>query len=231
MMLRGISKRIRPINFVHVLFKMAAIRLYFCSNFLKFTQKLHMSVLFISSKGAYNGNEEVIPSLIKFERKRLIFRCWKPKTQVKYQNAVLSFFRNVSLHLSREPQYLERRQRPKRGFTLNMHSAESSNLPAPSLSQHHTPQNSAEAQQDDIGRRGYYCYLKPLNLNTPLLKIGDGKCQFYGMSRQQQLNIVVVVKVSYCYLLYRTIVIYYCIAGLTKLNRSIRFTKGNHTTS
>lgn len=134
---------------------------------------------------------------------------------------------NVSLHLSREPQYLERRQRPERGFTLNMRSAEPTNSPAPSLSQPHTPQNSAEAQ-DDIGRPGYYCYLKPLNLNTLLLKIGDGKCQFYGMSRQQQLNIVVVVKVSCCYLLYRTVVIYYWIASLTKLNRSIRFTKGNH---
>lgn len=170
---------------------------------------------------------EIIPYLIKFERKRLIFRCWKPKTQVKYQNAVLSFFRPDSLHLSRAPQYLERRHRPGRGFTLNMHSSEPSNSPASSLSQHHTPQNSAEAQ-DDIGRRGYYCSLKPLNLNTPLLKIGDRKCQFYGMSRQQQLNIFVVVKVSCCYLLYRTVVIYYCIAGLTKLNRSIRFTKGNH---
>lgn len=59
MMLRGISKRIRPMNFVHVFFKMVVMRLHFFSNFLKFTQKLQIFVLFISSKGAYNGNEAV----------------------------------------------------------------------------------------------------------------------------------------------------------------------------
>lgn len=103
-------------------------------------------------------------------------------------------FRNVSLHLSREPQYLERRQRPERGFTLNMQSAEPPNSPAPSLSQHHTPQNSAEAQDNEYRILQYYTIVFCIHCL--------GRCREAGILLLPETfkseNAIIKVTIEYC---------------------------------
>lgn len=197
------------------------MRLYFCSNFLKFTQKLHMSVIFISSKGAYNGNEEVIPSLIKFEHKRLMLEA---QNIGKLSKRSFEFFLGMSLYTCRESLSIWKGDRD-----LGEVSHWTCTVLSRQIHQHHhSPSPTHHRTVRRLGRcREAGILLLPETFKSEHVIIKDRGWKML------VLWYVSTTTIEYCcsckgIMLLFTVVIYYCIAGLTKLNRSIRFTKGNH---